>query len=269
MSVSLYRDETPVEEYDVNGVRVYVKREDLFGIPPSPPLGKLRGLRTVLTELHDRGVSLVGCWDTRVSRLGEGLASGCLQFKGMRAIVSYPTKTGAEFPPSIAKAQRLGAQVLALRGNHVSICYSQARVRVQALGGHMLPFGLECEHSVTAIAQEASRVPVDLLGGTLVLCCGSGVTLAGLLAGLQHFPDRIVGISSGRSVLKIRACLTRYLSSVPKCVEVIPARMPYDQTPNLKCPFPSHPNYDLKAWEFVVANIEKLKPPVLFWNIGA
>src|SRR5258706_13881090 len=107
----IYQEDTPIEQYVVKGKRVFVKREDLYGRPPAPALGKLRGLRLVLKDLNQKGTHLVGCWDTRVSRLGQGLAAACREFPGMRAIVSYPTKSGAGIPFAIDIAEHLGAYV--------------------------------------------------------------------------------------------------------------------------------------------------------------
>ena len=42
----------------------------------------------------------------------------------------------------------------------------------------------------------------------------------------------------------------------------------YEDTP-IKIPFPAHTNYEGKAYEYLVNNIDKLKQPVLFWNIGS
>jgi hypothetical protein len=89
-----------------------------------------------------------------------------------------------------------------LHGNHVAICFAQAKRQVEALGGVMLPFGLECQEAVTGVAKEAARIPVEICAGTVVLCCGSGVTLAGLLTGLKQLPQRLIGISSGRSLTR-------------------------------------------------------------------
>lgn len=268
-SSALYCSETPIVVYPVAGRSVYVKREDLYGRPPAPPLGKLRGLHVVLQGLFVQGIRLIGCWDTRVSRLGEGLAAACLDFPGMRAIVSYPTRRGTDVPGPIATARNLGADLLPLRGNHVGICYAQARKQVEARGGWMLPFGLECREAVDAVALEASRTPRWLASGTIVLCCGSGVTLAGLIRGLPVAPSRVFGMSSGRSLTKIRACLLRYLEGVPPSVELLPSAMAYDEVPDILCPFPSHPNYDLKAWHWLVKEVRQLRDPILFWNIGA
>ena len=265
----LYREATPIERHRVNRRDVFVKRDDLYGIHPAPPLAKLRGLRLVLARLHEEGERLVGCWDTRVSKLGQGVAAAVREFPEMCAIVSYPTRKGAGIPAAIELAAGMGAEVFTMRGNRINICFSQARRHVEERGGVMLPFGLECEEAVQGVAREAARTPRPLAAGTVVLSSGSGVTLAGLLAGLPAMPRRIVGVSSGRSPDKIMACVRRHLGRIPAELEILPASMPYSETPEFDCPFPTHPNYDLKAWKHLIENLRAWEDPVLFWNIGA
>jgi 1-aminocyclopropane-1-carboxylate deaminase/D-cysteine desulfhydrase-like pyridoxal-dependent ACC family enzyme len=268
-ALNLYLDHTPIEEHSVNTRDVYVKRDDLYGCPPAPPLGKLRGLRLVLEEYYEAGLRVVGCWDTRVSKLGQGLAAACLEFPGMRPLVFYPTRRGVERPPSMTAAEELGAEVQTFRGNHVDICYAQARRHVERVGGRMLPFGMECPKGVAGVGLEAANTPKEIACGTLVLSCGSGVTLAGILNGLPCLPRQVVAVSSGRSISKIWRCLHKYLTRAPSALEVLPAIMPYDAVPRLACPFPTHPNYDLKAWSVLVQRIDLLRDPIFFWNIGA
>jgi 1-aminocyclopropane-1-carboxylate deaminase/D-cysteine desulfhydrase-like pyridoxal-dependent ACC family enzyme len=261
---------TPIEQYRVLGRQVFVKRDDLFGVYPAPPLGKLRGLETLLKSYHQEGIRAVGCWDTRVSKLGQGLAVLVENFPGMHAIISYPARKGHPIPRAIQIAQALGAEVIPIRGNHVSICYSQATKLVRKLHGRMLPFGLDCPEAVLAIAEEATTVPADLVrDGTVIICSGSGVTLAGLLTGLPVPPQRFIAISSGRSVAKILACVSRYVSKIPNTLDLRPATFPYDHALEFPCPFPSHPHYDLKAWKYLVDHIRLLPDPIFFWNVGA
>lgn len=266
--MELYLEETPIEVHTVRAVPVTVKRDDLYGRPPAPPLGKLRGLRHILREHFDSGVRLVGCWDTRVSRLGEGLAVACREYPGLRSIVSYPTRAGVPIPEWVRRAECVGAIALPVRGNHVSICYAQARRQVEAMGGTMLPFGLECREAVLSVAREAARLPAELASGTVVLSCGSGVTLAGLLLGLPARPLRVIGVSAGRSPARIHACVERYVP-LPGFVEILAAVVPYDHESTTYCPFPAHPNYDLKAWQHLCDHIGTMAGPILFWNIGA
>jgi hypothetical protein len=132
---------------------------------PAPPLGKLRGLEVLLQKYHERGVRLVGCWDTRVSKLGQGLAALSKRFPDMHTLVSFPTRIGQETPKAIRTAELLGAEILPIRGNHVSICQAQVKNVVTRRGGAMLPFGLDCIEAVDAIAAEAASVPMELSSG--------------------------------------------------------------------------------------------------------
>jgi hypothetical protein len=268
--MGLLRRHTPIEEYKIRDLVVFVKREDLVGKPPAPPLGKLRGLIPVLQRFHRDGVRTVGCWDTRVSKLGVGLAAAVRQFEGMRAICGYPALRRMPTPCHLELAARLGAELFPTTPNHAQICFSMTRKYVEGLGGTILPFGLECAEAVRAIAQEASFIrETSLLRGTLLLSCGSGVTLAGLLKGLPLLPRRIIGLSSGRSLDRIRLCLLRYVSSLPDSLELRAAEVPYDTVVDIGCPFPSHPNYDRKAWAMLLREGSRWPRPILFWNIGA
>ena len=65
---------------------------------------------------------------------------------------------GEGVPEAIRIAKELGAEIYPIRGNHVSICYSQVKKYVELLGGEILPFGLECIESVNAVAEEARSV---------------------------------------------------------------------------------------------------------------
>ena len=61
----------------------------------------------------------------------------------------------------------------------------------------------------------------------------------------------------------------RHCGGVPVALELVPADRPYAVVPETSCPFPTHPNYDLKAWKHLVDHLERFASPVLFWNIGA
>jgi 1-aminocyclopropane-1-carboxylate deaminase/D-cysteine desulfhydrase-like pyridoxal-dependent ACC family enzyme len=266
---SFYLDHTPIETHRLRDRVIYVKREDLYSSAPAPPLAKLRGLRVLLTRLCGASVSLVGCFQTRVSNIGHGLAAACLEFPSLRCIVVCPRAKGQPDPASAEMARSLGATVNFVPANRLAINYTQARRYVEGKGGVMLPFGMECREAVECVASEAARVPHELVhGATIVLSCGSGVTLAGLLKGLPVSPRRIVGVSSGRALGQIERCITRHVSKLPDNVQLVPASVPYHQAPVIGCPFPCHPHYDLKAWEHLLCHLDDYEDPILFWNVG-
>ena len=265
----LFREHTPLEVHRVGGREVFVKREDLYGIPPCPPLAKLRGIRGLLARLHGGGTRLVGCWETGVSRVGEGVIVACREWPGMSAVVFHAVRKSTPEPECARRIRELGGDSEGIPVNTLPVCWAQARKRIVARGGAMIPFGIECEEAVEEVAREAATVPVERVhGGTLVLCCGSGVTLAGLLRGLPVLPDRIVALSAGRSIAKIAQCVQRHVT-LPAIVELYPAAVPYAQALELACPFPAHPHYDLKAWKHLLEHLDEYTDPVLFWNIGA
>jgi 1-aminocyclopropane-1-carboxylate deaminase/D-cysteine desulfhydrase-like pyridoxal-dependent ACC family enzyme len=204
-----------------------------------------------------------------VSNVGHGLAAACLEFPSLSCVVVCPRTKNHPVPESVNAARALGAEVHFVPANRLSINYSQARRHVEEMGGVMLPFGIECPEAVEAVASEAAHLPQDLArDATLIVCCGSGVTLAGLLRGLPVSPRRIVGISSGRGVAQIERCVARHIGKLPSHVKIYPPTIPYHDAPDLKCPFPCHPNYDLKAWEHLVRHLEVYEDPILFWNVG-
>jgi 1-aminocyclopropane-1-carboxylate deaminase/D-cysteine desulfhydrase-like pyridoxal-dependent ACC family enzyme len=264
----LYREHTPIEEYVLAGRIVRVKRDDMFSLPPAPALAKLRGIRSILQTLATRGIQTVGCFQTRVSNIGHALAAACQEFSGLTCVVVYPQSKNHPLPASVDRARELGARVCPIRSNVLPICYAQAKRLLSEENGVLLPFGMECKEAVEAVAVEASLLPASACrNATVIVPCGSGVTLAGILRGLPARPKRVVGVSSGRSVPKIRACVRRYIEAIDEVDFVEPA-MSYYESPSVSCPFPAHPHYDLKAWAYLSEHIGLFPDPVLFWNVG-
>jgi 1-aminocyclopropane-1-carboxylate deaminase/D-cysteine desulfhydrase-like pyridoxal-dependent ACC family enzyme len=261
---------TPIERVKTRGRVVLVKRDDLYARAPAPPVAKLRGLERLIPRLRAEGIELVGCFEASVSSIGQGLAALCNGLPGIRCVVAYPFVRNRELTASLSNAKALGADLLPIPSNYVGICYAQARQLIEARGGYMIPFGFECEEAIAAIESEARTVPVRYLrGGALVACCGSGVTLAGLLRGLPILPTKVVGVSSGRSIPRLTACLARHCTNIPSVVELHAALLPYSSRAKCSCPFPCNPYYDLKAWQHLNDHLNEYPDPVLFWNIGA
>jgi hypothetical protein len=129
---------------------------------------------------------------------------------------------------------------------------------------------MDCEEAVQSVAAEAETIDPEMLAdGTLITCCGSGVTPAGLLRGLRGSPARVIGVSSGRSIARIEECLKRYVSRFPPGMELYPATLPYSDPAVCPCPFATDAYYDLKAWQHLVDHLDSYPDPILFWNVGA
>lgn len=265
----LYCDRTPIETVRLSGRDVFVKRDDLYARPPAPPLAKLRGLRLILSQAVERGESLIGCFEASQSRIGHGLAAAVREFPSLSCVVAYPQSRNHGPSASVQAAHALGAALIPVPSNIVAICYRQASNQIAQRGGWIVPFGFDCPEAVQAVEAEAHTVPAELVqGGTVVVPCGSGITLAGLLRGLEGKPARIIGVSVGRSVKNIHRCLARHVGTLPATLDIRPAAHLYRQAPRIKAPFPCDSHYDLKAWEVVTQEISILPGPILFWNVG-
>lgn len=276
---NIFLENTPIEEYKVGSETVYVKREDLYGQDPMPPLAKLRGIRLVLDKLYKQGCRTVGVLDTRVSKSGWGVAAvRKFEHPDMNLMLGFPvTNADRSIPLQHQKAMALGALLHPQQGTRQSIMYYKFKRIVEEQGGVMLPHGLPFTETALSVAEQAAMVPKELIQGTIVLIVGTGTMLAGILIGLIEEQNiNIVGISAGKAVNGQLNTIERILnetvpfnSKATGKVKLLNPIMEYNMADDYPCPFPSHPNYDRKAWHWMCEHIDELPKPCLFWNIGA
>lgn len=268
---NIIRDNTPIEKYLIGeGKEVFVKREDLCVVPPAPALAKLRGVHKRLLSLKGRGINLVGVLDTRISKSAWGVAYLAREM-GIKVVAYYPhLKAYTEVPMNQRKAQEMGAEVYPLKGGRTAVVYSWAKKDIEGRGGYMMPMGLVVKESINAVSEEAKRIPQKYLGGSIVLCVGSGMTIAGVALGLADKVKTIYGISVGMSTDRQRKKIKDTGGfSLPQNVKLIlPDGVNYYDFEETETPFSSSPYYDKKAWVWMLKNWEKISKPLIFWNIG-
>jgi len=285
---------TPTEKLTVGGVPVFIKRDDLYTAPtplgatppegaPPPPFAKPRGLVPYLSKLKDDGITQVAYMDTSISMSGWAVAYYATML-GLKPYIIFPGyKDGPRhnMAKHIELCTRLGAIVLHLdKPAQSSVNYYRARNMMEADYGRvaMLPQGLPFDETVVSMALAINSIPKPALGGTIVIAVGSGTMAAGVVSGLIHhkIDQTVVGVAvspkdmqrlyrtimvKAHGLLKGAWC-RKHLSVADKGWE-------YLATPDITAPFPCNPNYDLKAWAWLVDNVQSLTRPILFWNIGA
>lgn len=270
--MSLLSAVTPLEAYEVQGRRVWVKREDLATNPPAPALAKLRGVLPHLERVKAAGRQIVGVLDTRISKSGWGVAAVARELGGLEVWAFYPAlkADAGRIREQEAQAQRLGAKLCPLKGGRCAILYARARRVVEEAGGYMMPMGLVVRESVVAIAGVAQALPEEVRGGDVVLSVGSGMTVAGIAMGAAKRMHRIYGISAGMATAKQhkRIQTTTGLALPLNVRLILPEGVGYFDCEQIATPFPSSPYYDKKAWRWLENNLDSLRDPVLFWNIG-
>jgi len=270
-------EHTPVEQYLVAGTTIYVKRDDMFMKefqPECPALAKLRGASMLLRRLQKyAGVKKVGVFDTRVSHAGQGIAFISRQL-GLECEVGFPLLVRKDISESHKIAERLGAKLYPLKAGRTAVCYSQFKKHVEENGHLMLPLGLVCRDTVSAICQEAMYTCKQMKEQgvaikTIVVCTGTGTIATGIHLGASA---NVIGVSCGMSVDKQvqRMKLLAFPESlVFDFLKLIPPEYDYYTALNTSsCPFPTSPYYDMKAWEWMVKHLDLIEQPVMFWNIG-
>lgn len=269
---------TPIECHEVKGQLVYVKREDLAAPYPGPPFSKVRGLMPVLERMKKEGKVAAGYTETSVSMAGWGVAWGCALL-GLRAIIFDPQYK--ETPPLLAyhreRWNELGAEVRPIQAGMAKVNWNISRNRLAKEFGDkadLLPLGLRFPETISATEEEARLVLQSSVPDfrSVVVNIGSGTIAAGIG---RVFKDATIYGIMGRTGNMMRTLhnITQKGGLVVggftgQDFRLVDPGWWYSQRSEQPCPFPCHPWYDLKAWQWLVENIEKLKPPILFWNIG-
>jgi len=270
-------DNTPVIVYPVGSPArpVWVKREDLCSPYPGPQFSKIRG---VLAHLRNRPEQYIGVLDTKHSKAGWAVSYVCRAL-GKTAVNYWPRyvaeKVGA-LRTAQQQAAQLGAQMVELKAGRSAILYHHARKHLQYNypNSYLMPNALKLPESVTENAAEAVRTRPGLPDiKTVVISISSGTVAAGVMKGLGSDYHYILHLGYDRSEDAARQYMERVsdLDLLYYKHEFVNEKYSYaDAAPKgAYAPFPCNAFYDLKAWAWLNDNIEALKQPVLFWNVGA
>jgi hypothetical protein len=243
----------------------------------------MRGLFPALEDLHNQGVQVVGYTETSISMAGWGVAWMAREL-GMTPVIFDPQYKTT--PPVLSYHRRqwakFNAVVIPIQAGIARVGWNVSRNLLREKygpGAVLLPLGLPFEHSVVGTYREAVRTreackEVDSCRHVVVVV-GSGTMTAGVL---RAFPDKTVwGIMcrtggwanklktiSGKSGLPLGSKLAKGPD-----FRLVDPGWGYTDRSVQRCPFPCHPYYDRKAWQWLEENENQLEDPVLFWNIGS
>lgn len=274
---------TPLETYELNGVPVIVKREDLCCPYPGPSFSKIRG---VVAHIQNRPEPVIGVLDTYHSKAGWAVSWVC-QKLGKKAINFWPRymrDPRAGLPRFQQQhAESLGAIMMPLQAGRSAVLYHSAkkelreRWNMEQGESYMMPNALKLLESVTENAEEAERTAQHLPpSGTLVISISSGTVASGVLlgfhrAGLLDKYNVLLHMGYSRSQ---DACLAYMEKSagipLKGRVHFVDEGYGYADavSKEFKSFFPINEYYDAKAMWWLQRNIHEVEGPVVFWNIG-
>lgn len=138
-----------------------------------------------------------------------------------------------ELLPELKDAISCGAEHVSHIVGYNNVIIARAREDSRKRGWKEIPFGMECQEAVDSTADQIANIPgiVD----RIVVSVGSGMTLAGILAGLKKYQRqiRVLGIVVGADPIKR---LNRWAPLHWKnMVKLVHSRLSYHQSvPNAK-----------------------------------
>jgi 1-aminocyclopropane-1-carboxylate deaminase/D-cysteine desulfhydrase-like pyridoxal-dependent ACC family enzyme len=254
---------------------VYVKREDMcLDDENYPPFSKVRGLFRRIEKLKAEGYTTFGYTESAVSMAGWGVAYVCKKLD-VKAVIYNPVYKHDDYRgKEILELHRIkwkefGAIIKDIPASMVKVNYNICRKHLAEMYPYstMLPLGLPFEETIEETAQEYLSVKEE--HKSIVVCVGSGTITAGLLRAtnkpIYGIMSRTGSVDKMKSKIKIKSGM---ILDRGNNLHVIDPGWEYTEKSEAVCPFPSHPYYDLKAWQWLNENIQDLPQPVLFWNIG-
>lgn len=149
------------------------------------------------------------------------------------------------------QAERAGAKICEVPHGYMSVLRARAREYSERTGAEILPFGLNDERFVLALADVARCLPLESPPLEVWTACGSG-TLSRALQ-LAWPEAAFYGVQVGAR-------------PDAGCAHLFVAPEQYEAPAWSPPPFPSNPNYDAKVWQFMQ---QFARQGALFWNVGA
>jgi hypothetical protein len=154
--------------------------------------------------------------------------------------------------PRTLEAARLGAKVITVQPGYLSVVQARAREYCERTEAALVPFGVEAEFAIEAIAETAALLAIE--PDEVWCAAGSGVLARGLARAWPAARRHVVQIGHALSAADVAGAT----------IHEYPA--PIGREARTRPPFPSDPHYDAKAWELCAAR--KGPGRVLFWNVA-
>lgn len=166
-----------------------------------------------------------------------------------------------EDPEEIRAAKAAGAEVEQHRPGYNNVIIKRAADDAKENGWVNIPFGMECQEAVNGTANQTKNIPKDIK--RIVVPVGSGMSLAGILHGLQDqgLKVPVLGVKVGADPEK--RLETYAPTNWRQMVKLVKSKHPYDYrvTDNEFQGVPLDPIYEAKC-------IPYLRPGDLLWIVG-
>jgi len=169
------RRQTPIVKA---GYDLWLKRDDLFTVAGVRG-GKARTCLAIALQARDEGRGGLVTAGSRSSPQVE-IVAYIARHLGLACRCHVPA---GDATAQMKNAARAGAEVVPHRPGHNSVIVARAREDAKQLGWGHVPFGMECQEAIEQTSGQVLALPHRCT--RIVVPVGSGMTLAGVLHGLQ------------------------------------------------------------------------------------
>lgn len=154
------------------------------------------------------------------------------------------------------KCIELGANVIEVKCGYLTVVEKHSRDYCDLTGANKLKFGAKTDVCKSLISKRVKDVIKQLGKEPDEIWCaiGSGTLVESILDATTT--AKVFGVQVGQEY-NLR----------PDRLTVLTYHKPFDKKSNIICPFPSMPNYDLKAWEYLNNLRDNRNKNILFWNV--
>lgn len=238
---------TPIEKVG----DVYVKRDDLFVFAGVNGVKARTTLR--LLDGNTKGVVTAG-----VRQTSQGIVvANVAQAKQIPCIVVVPT---GKLTEEMVYMQLAGAEVRQVAPGYKSVVNARARELAQELGYVFVPHSMETTESIASMALQLTNLPAEV--ERIVVPCGSGMTMAGILHAVVNGNHnvKVIGVGVGG---KVEPRLDKFgPANWREFAEVVYSPLKYEvHAPNVLGHITVDPVYEAKALPYLQSND-------LFWVTG-
>ena len=154
------------------------------------------------------------------------------------------------------KCIELGANVIEVKCGYLTVVEKHSRDYCDLTGANKLKFGAKTVICKSLISKRVKDVIKQLGKEPDEIWCaiGSGTLVESILDATTT--SKVFGVQVGQEY-NLR----------PDRLTVLTYHKKFDKKSNIICPFPSMPNYDLKAWEYLNNLRDNRNKNILFWNV--
>lgn len=176
---------TPVEERE----GFFFKRDDLF-IVNNARGGKARSCYFLALQSGNRGLVTAGSRKSPQINIVSKVAS----ILGKKSFAHCPC---GELGDTLLEAQEYGIEIIQHKAGYNSVIIKRAIDHSKKDDLFYIPFGMECKEATSQTRKQVENIPKNIK--RIVVPVGSGMSLAGILCGLEDFGLKmpVLGIQVG------------------------------------------------------------------------